>query len=118
LREVFRRGRDALNNALHTIGRFGMGRDLLAALTVRRAYAQMVRLAARQGFPRGVSQTPYEYRVTLAQAFPGGQAAIDTLTEAYVRVHYGEVPEGSEALQTVVQALEAFKVAAAAAQVD
>jgi hypothetical protein len=33
----------------NAVGQFGFGRDLFAALTVRRAYAQMVRLAAKQG---------------------------------------------------------------------
>ncbi len=109
LRDLFRRGREAVSGALHSVSRFGIGRDLLAALTIRRAYAQMARLSARKGFPRAASQTPYEYRGTLARAFPEGVSAVDTLTDAYVRVHYGEVPEDAAALQTVVQALETFK---------
>lgn len=114
LRDMFRWGRDALNNAFNTIGRFGVGRDLFAALTVRRAYAQMVRVAAKGGFPRAVSQTPYEYQAILNTAYPEELAAVDAITQAYVRVHYGEVPENAEALQAVVEALEQFKAAASA----
>lgn len=115
LRDMLRRGVDAVNRALNTIGQFGLGRDLLAALTVRRAYAQMVRQAGKLGYPRGASQTPYEYRGVLQAAFPQAQEAIDIITEAYVRVHYGEAPESDEALAAVVRALEGFKAAAAAA---
>ncbi len=109
LRDMFRWGRDAFNSALHTINRFGVGRDLFAALTVRRIYAQMVKTATEEGYPRAVSQTPYEYRDTLAEAFPAGQEAAGIITEAYVRVHYGEVPENSEALNAVSEALARFK---------
>ncbi|GAB4576220.1 MAG: DUF4129 domain-containing protein [Anaerolineae bacterium] len=111
LRDMLRRGRDALNNALQTVSRFGFGRDLLAALTVRRVYAQMARLAAEDGHPRAASQTPYEYQSALEIAYPDKRDAIATITEAYVRVRYGEVPETPEALQMVVQALETFKAA-------
>ena len=112
LRDMFRWGRDALNSALNTINRFGVGRDLFAALTVRRAYAQMVKVASAEGYPRAVSQTPYEYRDILREAFPAGQEPVEIITEAYVRVHYGEVPESADALRTVTEALQQFKTAA------
>jgi len=116
LRDLFRRGVGAVNRALNTIGQFGLGRDLLAALTVRRAYAQMVRQAGKLGYPRAASQTPYEFRSVLHAAFPEAQEAVDTITEAYVRVHYGEAPESEDALAAVIRALDAFKAAAAPAQ--
>ena len=113
LRSLFRRGLDAMNQAWQTVGQFGLGRDLFAALTVRRAYARMVRLAARRGYPRAVSQTPYEFRAVLWEAFPALQDEVTILTEAYVRVHYGEAPESADALRTVTEALERFKAAPA-----
>jgi len=73
--------------------RFGLGRELLAALSIRRIYAQMAALAAAQGYPRAPSETPYEYLSSLAQAFPGGAEQTRRITEAYVGVHYGELPE-------------------------
>ncbi len=109
LRDIFRRGLGALNAMRNAVGQFGFGRDLFAALTVRRAYAQMARLAARQGYPRAASQTPYEYRLVLQGAFPAAREEINLITEAYVRVHYGEVPEGADALREVTDALERFK---------
>jgi hypothetical protein len=109
LADMFRRGFGALNNAFRTVGQFGLGRDLFAALTIRRVYAQMARLAEKEGYPRAASETPYEYRSTLRDVFPHVTAEIDTITEAYVRVHYGEVPEDDAALQNVVAALDRLK---------
>jgi hypothetical protein len=69
------------------------GRRHRSAATVRKIYASMVDLAAEAGYPRGKAVTPYEYRETLHQVFAGGELAADAITEAYVRVHYGEVPD-------------------------
>ncbi len=113
LRDMFRRGLGALNDALKSVGQFGLGRDLFAALTVRRVYTQMAALAARRGYPRTPSETPYEYQQTLAHAFPEGGAEVALITEAYVRVRYGEVPESAEALQAVVDAWQQLKASPA-----
>jgi hypothetical protein len=58
--------------------------------TIRKIYASLVRLATASGFPRREAQTPYEYRSTLHQAFAGCEEQVQLITEAYVRVHYGE----------------------------
>jgi len=109
LRDALRRGLDALGSVLNAMGQFGLGRDLFAALTVRRVYAQMARLAAKRGYPRAPSETPYEYRKALGQAYPGLDDDAALVTEAYVRVHYGEVPESAEALQEVIRAWERLR---------
>ncbi|NDJ85511.1 MAG: DUF4129 domain-containing protein [Chloroflexi bacterium] len=91
------------------VGQYGIGRDLFGALTIRWAYARMERMGNKRGFPRGASQTPYEYRHLLAQAFPGGQQHIRTITNAYVAVRYGEVPEDRDQLDAVRGALDRLK---------
>ncbi len=73
----------------------------LAAVSIRRIYANLVRLAARRDFPRLAAQTPYEYQATLHQAFPGGGAEVDAITEAYVAVHYGEAPTTRAELEVI-----------------
>lgn len=83
------------------VRRFGLGRELLAALSIRRIYAQMARLAAARGYPRTPSETPYQYLSDLARAFPDGIAQARLITEAYVNVHYGELPETPEGLATI-----------------
>lgn len=81
--------------------RFGLGRELWMALSIRRIYAQMARLAAARGYPRTPSETPYQYLPSLARAFPDGEAQTRRITEAYIGVHYGELPETREDLAAI-----------------
>jgi len=83
------------------VGRFGPGTRLYAAVSIRKIYANMARLAASQGFPRQPAQTPYEYMPALGLAFPDCRAEVTAITEAYVDVHYGEVPENVGDLQRI-----------------
>jgi len=85
--------------------RFGAG-GLFTALTIRRVYAQTVKLAASRGYPRPAAHTPYEHLAALRQAFPGCDADLIQITEAYVGVHYGELPERSDALNDIRAAFE------------
>jgi hypothetical protein len=81
--------------------RFGPGSRFLAAVTIRRIYGNMVRMATEAGYPRSKAQTPYEYLAILRQAFPAGDADVSTITEAYVNAHYGQVPDSQEELQRI-----------------
>ncbi|MGC8838654.1 MAG: DUF4129 domain-containing protein [Anaerolineae bacterium] len=96
-----RRGAERLQELGDLVRQYGVGRTLFAALTVRRLYALMCQEAARRGFPRGAAQTPYEYLADLARAFPGGEREARTITEAYVQVHYGEIPASPEQWEEV-----------------
>jgi hypothetical protein len=58
--------------------------------SIRATYASLTRLAAASGYPRREAETPYEYVATLVEAFPDSSGEIELITEAYVRVHYGE----------------------------
>ncbi|MGD2143937.1 MAG: DUF4129 domain-containing protein, partial [Anaerolineae bacterium] len=70
-------------------------------LTIRRIYAHMAQLAARRGYPRAIDETPYDYLPTLREAFPENQDEVEQITESYVAVHYGELPERREDLYAV-----------------
>jgi len=108
LRKLRARLRDRLAKLKSLVGimdRFGAG-GLFAALTIRRIYAQTVRLAASHGYPRPAARTPYEHLATLHQAFPGCGAELVQITEAYVGVHYGELPERADALANIRAAFE------------
>ncbi|HEY71727.1 MAG: hypothetical protein B6I35_03605 [Anaerolineaceae bacterium 4572_32.2] len=104
LRDLLLRGRRRLDEAA-ALGRSFLGR-FLAAMTIRRIYAHMSALAAEQGYPRAPHETPYEYRPTLERAFPENHAEIDCITEAYIAVHYGEIPERPQELEKVRAAWE------------
>jgi hypothetical protein len=90
--------RHALQRGLDRLRSLGQGGDRKrrSAESIRKMYASVVDLADEAGYPRGPAETPYEHRYILYQAFPGGEAAVDAITEAYVRVHYGEVPDTEE----------------------
>jgi len=75
--------------------RLGLMRQFRAA-SVRRLYRQMCRAAATHGYPRSEVETPYEYLMTLEEAWPEGRPEAKLITEAYVRVRYGQVPETRE----------------------
>jgi hypothetical protein len=93
-------GRGRLAAVLGLLGRSGL-RGLFAALTIRRIYAQMTRLAAEQGYPRTASETPYEYEETARRAFPSAEAEVHAITRAYVAAHYGQVPDSEAELREI-----------------
>lgn len=72
-----------------------------AAASVRRIYRAMSELAADHGYPRLATQTPYEYQDTLAELWPAGDAESRLITEAYVRIRYGELPETEEEVEVI-----------------
>lgn len=64
-----------------------------AEVSIRAIYMNMVRAATERGFPRPPARTPYEYLSQLERAFPHAEDAdLRRVTDAYVRLRYGEVP--------------------------
>jgi hypothetical protein len=76
------------------VGRFGLSRQLLAAISVQNIYANLCRLARLRGYARRPAQPPDAYLPVLARAFPGQDAPLARITTAYMRVHYGDQPVG------------------------
>lgn len=90
--DALRRGWQRLKNWANLVRRYGLGAQLLAAISVENIYANLSRLARRRGYPRQPAQPPDEYLPQLRAAFPGQHAALARITEAYMRVHYGDHP--------------------------
>jgi hypothetical protein len=84
------RGLDRLRNLVDLVRRYGVGSQLLAAISIQNIYANMSRLASGRGFPRPAAQPPDDYLPTLAQAFPNRTQEIERITAAYMRVEYGD----------------------------
>lgn len=84
--------------------RLGSLRGWRTAASVRRIYQNMCRAADVNGYPRAEAETPFEYLTTLAKAWPENQTDTRLVTEAYVMVRYGELPETAEALDAIRQA--------------
>jgi hypothetical protein len=91
-----------IRDGLASLGQ--LSRERYSFVSVRRVYASVVKAATRAGYPRPSSSTPYEHMSILRQAFPGHVADVQSVTEAYIRAHYGEVPFSSEELDRVRKA--------------
>ena len=101
LQSFFQDRLQRLGELVGLVRRFGPGTRLLAAVSIRRIYGNMVQLATEAGYPRDKTQTPYEYLKTLHRAFPASEEEFTIITEAYVNAHYGEVPDSQEELQRI-----------------
>jgi hypothetical protein len=100
LGRLLRRGQRRLSGLADTLTHSYLG-QVFAALTIRRIYAHLASLAAKQGYPRAQDETPYDYLPTLKTAFPESPQEVTQITESYVAVHYGELPERQEDLSAV-----------------
>lgn len=101
--------RDRLRGASGLVGRYGMGSDLLTALTVRNIYTNMTRLARARGYPRHRARTAYEYLPDLQLAFPDAHAETRLITDAFVGVAYGALPTSQEELDDLRAAYHRLK---------
>ncbi len=64
----------------------------------------MCQSAASQGYARLSTETPYEYLVSLSQVWPDNPRETGLITEAYVKVRYGEIPETKDELDEILAA--------------
>ncbi len=94
-------GDDEPSLAERLLGRFGLRRNWRAAASVRRIYEAMCASAAGAGYPRLETETPYEFLTTLSTVWPNQTAESRLITEAFIRVRYGEVPETDEELDVI-----------------
>ena len=85
-------GLNRLKDWFAMLGRYGLGSQLLAAISVENIYANLSRVARRKGFPRHPSQGPEHYLPRLMQAFPGHARQLNAITAAYMRVRYADRP--------------------------
>lgn len=86
------------------LSRLGIARRWRTAASIRRVYADMCRVAAAAGYPRGPAETPYEYLDTLHSLWPENLPETSLITEAYIRVRYGEIPETDRELEDIKSA--------------
>jgi hypothetical protein len=98
---ILSRGIQTLREMAGLVRRFGLSRQLLAAISVQNIYANLCRLARQRGHPRRPAQPPDDYLPVLARAFPGQEEPLGRITAAYMRVHYGERPVSQAELACV-----------------
>lgn len=104
LRTALRRRLDKLAEDLQDFLRLRQARRLLAAARIRRIYAMLLDMSARLDRPRPAARTPLEFLPELEGIFPSLAEELRTITEAYLLVRYGELPESPEDLDKVESA--------------
>ena len=116
LMNALRRGIGNLKDMAGLVGRFGLGRDFYAAISIRHIYANLQKLAAKRGYPRDPAWTPNDYLPRLYKAFPGQEEALRLITAAYNDFEYGHVSTDPKDLERLRSAWEALRTSPSAAQ--
>ncbi len=101
LLDALRRGMDKMRDELEKMAGLRQARRMFAAARIRRIYARLMDLSARLSTPRPDSRTPLEFLPSLKQLFPEMPGELEMITEAYLRVRYGELPEINEEVDKV-----------------
>lgn len=92
LKQMGQSARNILNELAQRLGLRQSARRL-AAQRIRAIYIDLLDLADRLEYPRRLQQTPLEYLPELQNAFPGSRQELAIITQAYLRIRYGELPE-------------------------
>lgn len=95
LRKMFAQTLDGLATRLKPTQR------LLAAARIRRIYARLLDLSADLGHPRPPGNTPLEFLPELGEVFTTLPTELSTITQAYVRIRYGQYPETQAEIDAV-----------------
>jgi hypothetical protein len=111
IRSLLDASRQKIKGGLNTDARVYSGRLWLAAARIRRIYTKLMNLAADLGTPRSESQTPLEYLPVLISILPQYQDNLIRITEAYLKVRYGELAETEEEVRTIEDAWREIETA-------
>ncbi|MBN2502208.1 MAG: DUF4129 domain-containing protein [Anaerolineales bacterium] len=79
---------------------------LQAANRIRRTYGNLLDLCEELGLARPVANTPLEFQPKVEELFPDHIRDVRSITEAYVRVRYGELPEREDQVAAIENAWE------------
>lgn len=97
LRERARQLADLFNPA-----RFSRAQRARAAARIRQIYADFLDLCQDLGHPRPQPETPFEFQASLqGQIFQGTWLELTLITQAYVKVRYGELPEDQREMDAI-----------------
>ena len=101
LRSALRRGLGKVADGIGQIMHLRHAKRMLAAARIRRIYARLMDLSAKLNQPRPPSKTPLEFLPELEGIFPTLSMELGTITNAYLRVRYGELPETHQEVEIV-----------------
>ena len=83
--------------------------QVLAAARIRMIYRRLMILSRKLGSQRRPAQTPLEFLPQLETLFPTEKAGVNAITQAYIKVRYGEYPETFEEVKTIESAWERIR---------
>lgn len=75
-----------------------------AAARIRWVYAQLMGLCNRLNIPRPAADTPLEFLPVMERVLPDSGEDLRQMTQAYLQVRYGEVPETDTEVEAVLAA--------------
>jgi hypothetical protein len=104
MRSRLQRLLDRIWGGITTFSKSQLRRRTLAAEFIRRIYTYLLDLAADLGESRHPADTPYEFERRLIEIFPTHKDQIALITDAYVQVRYGEIPEEEKMILAVEDA--------------
>jgi hypothetical protein len=82
--------------------RFSRAQRVRAAARIRQIYADFLDLCQDLGHPRPQPETPYEFQASLQdQIFEEAWPELNLITQAYVKVRYGELPEDQREMDAI-----------------
>jgi hypothetical protein len=79
-------------------------KSLLAAARIRFAYSQLMELCEKLGKARPRAVTPLEFIPRMDSLFPDNPDDLRAITQAYIKVRYGEYPETDAEVTAVLDA--------------
>ena len=100
---LLKRAQDAAE-ALASRFKLDRATRLLQAARIRWVYYQLMDLCMGLGHPRRAAVTPVEFLPDLVGLFPDSQQGLEFITQAYLKVRYGELPESTEEVEGVISA--------------
>ena len=109
LQEVLRQRWKNLLTGLTNVTDLHKRARLRAAQRIRQVYADLMDLCAELGKPRPEAVTPLEFLPDLFHCFPTHEDHLKLITQAYIRVRYGELPEDLQEVQGIEEAWKLFQ---------
>ena len=110
IQQALQRRLKNLGESLMRAATLGRGQRFLAAMRIRRIYAELMDLSESLGKRRAPAETPLEFLPALDELFTGMESELNAITEAYLRVRYGELPETRQEIDSVEAAWEGVRI--------
>ena len=104
IRQAIQKRLDELSQSLSRRRNLRASQRWLAAAKIRRIYSRLMDLAEKLGEPRPPAFTPLEFLPVLEDILPERQDEIDLITQAYLGIRYGELPETNREVELVEDA--------------